>query len=575
LILIVLAYIGGVLTIAGPCILPVLPFVFTAADRPFIRWGLPLLAGMALTFAAVATLATVGGGWAVHANEYGRDGALVLLTLFGLTLLFGSLADRMMRPVVALGGRLSRLAGSGTGNSGGIGAALLLGCATGLLWAPCAGPILGLILTSAAIKGATVATTGLLIAYAAGAGTSLAAVLLIGGRLFAAMKQSLGVGEWVRRGLGLAVLLGVAAIFFGLDTGVLTRLSLAPTTTAEQFFVNKAGLSQATQSHLVPGSDLPAEGPMPSLAGAVAWLNSPPLSGRQLRGKVVLIDFWTYSCINCLRSLPYIRAWNEKYKDHGLVIIGVHSPEFAFEKELSNVQRAVRDLDISYPVAVDSNLQIWQAFNNEYWPAHYLIDGQGEIRYHHFGEGEYDESERVTQTLLAEAGYRDVPSGIVNPRASGVQSAADDDDLQSTETYIGYARAENFVSAVTHDEPQTYAVPAAVELDQWGLVGTWTVGAERAVLDRAPGKIVFRFHARDLHLVLGPPPDGKAVRFRVTIDGAPPGPAHGADTNAQGEGTVTEQRLYQLVRQAGPVSDRTFQIEFLDAGVQAFSFTFG
>jgi thiol-disulfide isomerase/thioredoxin len=494
-----------------------------------------------------------------------------------LTLLFSSLSDRLMRPVVALGSRLSKLASTGTGNSAGIGAALLLGCATGLLWAPCAGPILGLILTSAAIKGATIGTTVLLIAYAAGAGTSLAAVLLVGGWLFAAMKKSLGVGEWVRRGLGLAVLLGVAAIFFGLDTGVLTRLSLARTTNVEQFFVDKAGLAQATKSHQVAGSDLPAEGPMPSLSGAVAWLNSPPLSAEQLRGKVVLIDFWTYSCINCLRSLPYIRAWNEKYKDHGLVVIGVHSPEFAFEKQLGNVQRAVKDLDIAYPVAVDSNLQIWQAFNNEYWPAHYFIDGQGEIRYHHFGEGEYDKSERVIQTLLSEAGYQDVPSGLVNPQAKGAQGAADSSDLQSPETYVGYARAQNCVSApaILDDLPGTYEISTALELNQWDLVGAWTVAAERAVLDRAPGRIVFRFHARDLHLVMGPGPNNMPVRFRVTIDGAPPGPAHGTDINAQGEGTVTEQRLYQLVRQAGPVIDRTFQIEFLDSGVQAFSFTFG
>jgi len=527
---------------------------------------------MALTFVAVATLATAGGSWALHVNEYGRFAAILLLALFGFTLLFGSFADRVMRPVVALGNRLSGLAGTSTG----IGAALLLGCATGLLWAPCAGPILGLILTGAAIKGATTSTTVLLVAYAGGAATSLAAVLLIGGRLFAAMKKSLGVGEWVRRGLGLAVLLGVVAILFGLDTGVLARLSPIPTASVEQFFMEKTGLSRATKPYQVAGNDLPVEGLMPSLRGAVAWLNSPPLSPQQLRGKVVLVDFWTYSCINCLRSRPYIHAWNQKYKDHGLVVIGVHSPEFAFEKELSNVQRAVHDLGVTYPVAVDSNLEIWRAFNNEYWPAHYFIDKQGRIRYHHFGEGEYDKSEHVIQTLLGETGYRDVSASSVNPRPSGLQAAPDLADLQSPETYIGSAQRENFVSkTLANKDSQVYEKPANLERNQWGLIGKWAVGDEQATLEQAPGKIIFHFHARDLNLVMGPVPGGKPVRFRITIDGMPPENAHGVDTNAQGAGVVSVQRLYQLVRQTDPVLDRTFQIEFLDSGVQAFSFTFG
>jgi cytochrome c biogenesis protein CcdA/thiol-disulfide isomerase/thioredoxin len=573
-ILIVLSYLGGVLTILSPCILPVLPFVFARVDQRFTRSGLPLLVGMALTFAAVATLATVGGSWAIHVNEYGRVVAIILLALFGLTLLFSSFADRLMRPIVALGNRLSGLAGSGA--SSGIGASLLLGCATGLLWAPCAGPILGLTLTGAAIKGATLRTTALLLAYAAGAATSMGVVLLIGGRLFAVLKKSLGVGAWVRRGLGIAVLMGVAAIVLGLDTGILTRLSLVPTASVEQFFANKIGLARGTKTDQITGSDLPVEGHMPPLSGAIAWLNSPPLSPQQLRGRVVLVDFWTYSCINCLRSLPYIRAWNQKYKDYGLVVIGVHSPEFAFEKKLSNVQHAVNDLGITYPVAVDNNLEIWQAFNNEYWPAHYLIDKQGRIRYHHFGEGEYEKSEHIIQTLLTEAGYLDASSSVVSPKANGAQVAADLDDLQSQETYIGYGRGENFASGLlVHNTSQIYGTPTKLDLNQWGLVGRWTVGEEQAVLDQAPGKIIFRFHARDLHLVLGPAPENKAVRFRVTIDGAAPGGAHGVDTNAQGEGTIIGQRLYQLVRQTGPIVDRTFQIEFLDPGVQAFSFTFG
>jgi cytochrome c biogenesis protein CcdA/thiol-disulfide isomerase/thioredoxin len=575
MILFLLSYLGGVLTILSPCILPVLPFVFARSDRPFARSGLPLLLGIAVTFAAIATLATLGGSWAVHANQVGRAAALVLLAVFGLTLLLPQLADRLTRPLVALGSRLSNQANDTA--RGSIGASLLLGVATGLLWAPCAGPILGLILTGAAIKGASASTTLLLLAYAAGAATSLAAALLIGGRLFAAMKQSLGAGEWIRRVLGVLVLAGVAAIALGLDTGLLTRLSLTRTTGIEQSLLQNVGLGRKTQSIAVAGSNLPTEGTMPELNGAVLWLNSPPLTRAQLRGKVVLVDFWTYSCINCLRALPYTEAWAQKYKDHGLVVIGVHAPEFAFEKVPDNVLRAVHDLDVTYPVALDNNLTIWQAFNNEYWPAHYFIDAQGRIRHHHFGEGEYAQSERVIQQLLREAGNRDVPGGIADPRAQGVEAAATPDDpATSPETYVGYGRGANFASGPAHqDAAAVYQTPYPLQPSQWGLTGRWTIGEEKSSLDAADGKITFRFHARDLHLVLGPGPDGKPVRFKVTLDGQPPGANHGMDTDAQGNGAVTGQRLYQLIRLKGGAGDHTFAIQFLDPGVQAFAFTFG
>jgi cytochrome c biogenesis protein CcdA/thiol-disulfide isomerase/thioredoxin len=568
--LLILSYLGGVLTILSPCILPVLPFVFARADQPFLKSGLPLLIGMAATFALVATLAAVGGGWAVHANQYGRVFALVLLAFFGLTLLLPALADRLTQPLVALGDRLSQGQGSGVGSS------FLLGVATGLLWAPCAGPILGLVLTGAAIQGASASTTLLLLAYAAGAATSLAVALLIGGRVFAAMKRSLGAGEWVRRALGVAVLLGVVAIAFGLDTGFLTRVSLGGTTSLEQSLIDKVRPGKATTVTHIAGSDLPVEGTMPELAGATAWLNSPPLTRASLKGKVVLVDFWTYSCINCLRSLPYIRAWAAKYKDHGLVVIGVHAPEFAFEKDLGNVQRAVKDLNVTYPVALDSNLAIWQAFNNQYWPAHYFVDAQGRIRAHHFGEGDYAQSETILQKLLKEAGNAGVPGGTVDPNAGGALAAADLDDVQSPETYVGYDRGQNFASDhVATDKPADYKMPAALNLNQWGLAGNWTIGKQATVLNKAPGEVSFRFHARDLHFVLGPA-DGKTpVRFRVTLDGHAPGAMHGMDTDAAGEGTVTSERLYQLIRQSGPIADHTFTIEFLDPGVQAYSFTFG
>jgi cytochrome c biogenesis protein CcdA/thiol-disulfide isomerase/thioredoxin len=574
MILFLLSYLGGVLTILSPCILPVLPFVFARSDQPFVRSGLPLLLGMAVTFAAIASLATLGGSWAVHANSYGRIAAMVLLTLFGLTLLLPQLADRLTRPLVALGSRLSNQANEA--ERGSIGASLLLGVATGLLWAPCAGPILGLILTGAAIKGASASTTLLLSAYAAGAATSLAAALLIGGRLFAAMKKSLGAGEWIRRVLGVAVLAGVVAIALGLDTGLLSRLSLTRTTGIEQSLLENAALGRKTESTAVAGSNLPTEGTMPELNGAVLWLNSPPLTRAQLKGKVVLVDFWTYSCINCLRALPYTEAWAQKYKDHGLVVIGVHAPEFAFEKVPDNVRRAVHDLGVSYPVALDNNLAIWQAFNNEYWPAHYFIDAQGRIRHHHFGEGEYDESERVIQQLLREAGYTDVPGGIADPHAQGVQAAATPDDpAKSPETYVGYGRGANFASGPAHpDQTSLYQTSYPLQPNQWGLTGRWTIGEEKSALESAGGKITFRFHARDLHLVLGPGADGKPVRFKVTLDGQAPGDAHGMDTDAEGNGTVTSQRLYQLVREKGE-GDHTFAVQFLDPGVQAFAFTFG
>ena len=596
MILFLLAFAGGVLTIASPCILPVLPFVFARADRPFVRSGLPMLVGMAATFAAVATLAAVAGGWAVEANRYGRLAAIALLALFGLALLFPRLADRLTRPLVALGARLSQTAARDEEKQNApILPSLLLGVATGLLWAPCAGPVLGLILTGAALQGASVETSLLLLAYAAGAATSLALALLVGGRVFAAMKRSLGVGEWIRRGLGVAVLAAVVAIALGLDTGFLTRVSLASTASLEQGLLDKVGASPAGPAMMsgnpAPASgspammmaakppaaaDLPIEGTLPALSGAVAWLNSPPLTAEALKGKVVLVDFWTYSCINCLRAIPYVRAWAEKYRDQGLVVIGVHAPEFAFEKNIDNVRMAVADLKLDYPVAIDNDYAIWRAFNNQYWPAHYFIDAQGRIRHHHFGEGDYDESERVIQQLITAAGKAAVATDLVSVTASGAQAAADMNDILSPETYVGYARAANFISpgGAVQDARHVYTAPTP-RLNEWALSGDWTIGGEHAALNDKDGGIVYRFHARDLHLVLGPAPDGKPVRFRVTIDGAAPGDSHGTDVDAEGQGTVTAQRLYQLVRQNGAIADHTFEIRFLDPGVQAYAFTFG
>jgi len=576
MLLILLAYLGGILTILSPCILPVLPFVFARADRSFARSTLPMLVGMAATFAIVATLAAVGGGWAVRANAIGRWAALILLALFGIALVFPSLSDRLTRPLVALGSRLSERR---SGERESIWSAVVLGIATGLLWAPCAGPILGIIFTGAALKGASFNTTLLLLAYALGAATSLALALLVGGKVFARMKKSMGASERIRQVLGALVLVGVGAIALGVDTRFLSNLSSAQTTGIESGLARKLGISQQTNessagTNAAGELALPVEGTLPTLDGIGPWYNSAPLTREQLKGKVVVIDFWTYSCINCLRSLPYLKAWDAKYRKDGLVIIGVHAPEFAFEREPANVAKAIQDLGIRYPVALDNNYVLWHALNNQYWPAHYFVDAQGRIRFHHFGEGEYAMSERVIRQLLAEAGHAPA-SGMAQADASGTEAAAALNEIDSPETYIGYYRADRFVSpgGLLHDKPKMYA-SAPLSLNDWALEGAWIDVRQSARSVAAGAKISFRFHARDLHLVLGSA-SGRPVRYRVTLDGQPPGADAGVDTNAAGAGIVTSQRLYQLVRQKGPVRDRTFAIEFLDPGVEAFSFTFG
>ncbi len=569
MILILLSYLGGALTIISPCILPVLPFVFARSDRPFLTNGLPMVIGMAVMFMIVATLAAVGGGWAVAANQYGRAVALILLALFGLTLLLPSFAERIMRPLVGLGSRLSEHADA---QGAGVGASLLLGIATGLLWAPCAGPILGLLLTGAALQGANVGTSLLLLAYALGAATSLALALMVGGRLFKAMKKSLGVGEWVRRGIGAAVLVGVAAIALGADTGFLARISLAGTNRLEQGLLDRFGMTPPARQDGETSGD---RGPMPPLAGAVAWLNSPPLTREALKGKVVLIDFWTYSCINCMRTLPYVRAWADKYGKDGLVVIGVHAPEFAFEKDLANVRKAVKDLDIRYPVAIDNDYAIWRAFKNNYWPAHYFIDARGRIRHYNYGEGDYAGSEREIQRLLIEAHPDLEYDGMAKVIGQGLE-APPTSGGRSPETYIGYAKAKRSVSqpATVHDRATLYMANPNT-LNQWGLSGKWTVGAENARLDAAGGSILYRFQARDVHLVLGPGASGRPIRFRIAIDGKAPGEDRGVDVDAAGNGVIDSQRLYQLVRLKGAPWQRSFTIEFLDPGVEAFAFTFG
>ena len=321
---------------------------------------------------------------------------------------------------------------------------------------------------------------------------------------------------------------------------------------------------------------LPQGGAIPSLGGATEWLNSPALTAAGLRGKVALFDFWTYTCVNWLRTLPYVRAWAEKYRDHGLVVVGVHTPEFPFEKDIDNVRWAAKDMDVSYPIAVDSDYRVWQAFDNHYWPAVYLADMTGRIRFHHFGEGAYDQTERAIQTLLSEDG-RPVDTQLVGVSPRGLEVSADFASLRSPESYLGHEQGERFASPgeALLDAPHVYTVPPRLALNQWALAGDWTVKGKAVVTNAVNGRIVYRFHARDVNLVMGPPRGAPPVRFAVKVDGKPPGSAHGTDTDEQGNGTAARQRTYQLVRQQKATGDRECEVQFAEAGVEAFCFTFG
>jgi len=348
------------------------------------------------------------------------------------------------------------------------------------------------------------------------------------------------------------------------------RLSRREDNDMKKHWFTPAGLHAAS-------SELPVEGELPSLGGATGWLNSPPLTATGLRGNVVLVNFWTYTCINWLRQLPYVRAWAGKYSSQGLVVIGVHTPEFPFEHDLDNVRRAVRDMRVDYPVAIDNDYAVWRAFDNYYWPALYFADAEGRIRHHNFGEGEYQQSEMVIQQLLAEAGSAGTSHDLVSVDARGTEAPADWASLRSAENYTGYDRTENFASpgGVRPGKPHVYSAPAELIRNHWALSGDWTMEEGAIRLNTANGQIAYRFHARDLNLVMGPAAQGASVRFQVLLDGQPPGAAHGADMDGQGQGTVTEQRLYQLIRQPERITDRTFEITLLDPGVEAYSFTFG
>jgi thiol-disulfide isomerase/thioredoxin len=328
----------------------------------------------------------------------------------------------------------------------------------------------------------------------------------------------------------------------------------------------------------VAAGDLPLEGTIGSFDGATAWLNSAPLTPASLRGRVVVVQFWTYTCINWLRTQAYFRAWGQRYRDHGLITIGVHTPEFKFEHDLDNVRWAVEARKIDYPVAIDNDFEVWRAFANNYWPALYFVDAKGQIRHHRFGEGDYERSEMVIRQLLADAGVEDIRPGLASVEPNGDEVQADWGNLGSAESYLGYEQATGFDAGAVRaewDKPHTYTAPAHLRLNRWGLTGDWTVRSDASALNGPRGLVAYQFHARDVNLVMGPARKGATVKFRVLLDGESAGPAHGADVDATGNGTVVQQRMYQLIRQPGPIRDRRFEIEFLDAGAEAYCFTFG
>jgi cytochrome c biogenesis protein CcdA/thiol-disulfide isomerase/thioredoxin len=584
--LIVVGVVAGFLAGISPCILPVLPVILVAGAGPSAgeekepgRAGLgrPLavIIGLVLSF----SLLVLAGSELLSALDLPqdslRDAGIAVLVLVGLGYLIPPLGDLFERPFSRISTRKPN------GRAGGF----VLGLALGVLYVPCAGPILAAITVVGATHRVGLTAVFLTAAFAVGTAVPLLAYAFAGGQLTSRVGALRRHAPRVRQAGGAVLIIMAVVIAFNV-LAPLQRLVPGYTTALQGSGKIRKELSNLTGGHQGSLSHCPTTattlvdcGPAPNFTGITAWLNTPggkPLTMRELRGKVVLVDFWTYSCINCLRALPYVKSWWERYRNDGLVVIGVHAPEFPFEKDLGNVKRAVHDLGITYPVALDNDYAIWRGFDNQYWPAHYFIDANGRIRGHHFGEGDYAGSEQLIRRLLGEAGAAQLPGESTSIQGSGVEAAANLDEVGSPETYLGYDRADNFVSpgGEIHDTPHAYRAPGPLNLNQWALSGDWRVEPQRAVSTASSAAIVFRFSARDLHLVLGPAPTGP-IRFRITLDGHAPGADHGVDVQPDGSGAVSEQRLYQLLRQSNPQGEHTFRIEFLDPGVQAYSFTFG
>lgn len=575
-----LAVLAGVLTVLSPCILPILPALLSASvseknpHRPF--W---IVLGLGMSFALFGTVFAVFKNFLGISNGALRDAALLILLFFGLSLLMPRLWEHIGSAISTFVQRapwMVRLS-SESGPAG----TILLGSALGLVWAPCAGPILGIILTLAAVQASFFGTLALMGAYALGAALPMLLIGYGGQRVAKKLAGFRGVGSNAPKVLGVVTLAAVIGLYFNFDTALLSRLpsTLFLSNAIEQKLVARTdgGGTQKPSAHpaamSVPmASPLPVLGPMPAFSDIAGWINSPPLTREDLRGKVVLVDFWTYSCINCIRTLPYVKRWYEKYKDQGLVVIGVHTPEFAFEKDPSNVETAVKKFGIPYPVAIDSRYGTWNAYSNQYWPAHYLIDAQGRIRDEHFGEGDYQKTEREIQSLLYEAGTLKKPMSVGSPLAS-----VNFMEIQSPETYLGFSRADRYASPERVDPGtrQRFSYPSSLSLNAWALSGTWRVEGEKVVLERPDGGIRFRFHAPKLNIVMKG--TGAGVKGRVFLDGKPLPPAFfGADIASDGTVAVRKPRLYNMVSLPGnDTGDHTFEIRFSTPGASVYTFTFG
>ncbi len=560
--------LAGILTVFSPCVLPVLPPLLGASGSG--RAGshpLKIILGLSASFTLFGVVFATFGTFLGLSNETLRKAALALLLFFGGSLIWPSLWERIGSQIARLGGGLSQAGGTSHQKWW---RGIAIGASLGLIWAPCAGPILGIILTLAAIDPAFVRTTGLIGGYALGAAVPMLAIAY-GGRW--AQQRLLAFRGWgavARKTLGVLTIGVVLLLYFNLDTLLLARLP------GGLFLANrleKRLLPAAVSPVQAADRPLPVLGPMPQFARVTAWINSPPLTRDALRGKVVLVDFWTYSCINCIRSLPYVVRWHEKYKDQGLVVVGVHTPEFAFEKDEGNVRAAVKRNGIAYPVAIDNDYGIWRAYDNLYWPAHYFIDAVGRIRYTHFGEGEYEEGEKVIQQLLMEAQLLKSPMKI-----DRTENPVDFTRIKSPETYIGYARSRNLASPekILPDRIQNYSSAANLLFNQWDLAGPWRITEEYGRLEGPGGKIRFKFLAPKLNLVMQGP-RGKPAAARVFLDGQPVSSDNrGADVSGDGRATVGESLLYNLI--SLPDSDRSehlFELRFDSPGVELYAFTFG
>jgi cytochrome c biogenesis protein CcdA/thiol-disulfide isomerase/thioredoxin len=569
-----LSVAAGFLTVLSPCILPILPALLGASvasplrHRPF--W---IVLGLALSFTLFGTMFALFGSFLGLSNELLRRIALLILFFLGLSLIWPRLWERLGSRLGDLGQRLAGPS-AGTGRTG----ALLVGASLGLVWAPCAGPVLGIVITLAAVQKSLGQTLLLMGGYALGAAAPMLLIGYGGQKAFGSFRRLRAWGPAAHRALGVLTIASVVAFSLNLETLLLARLpdrlfaasQLEKRLSAQETRRTPPGAQVTTLALAQRETDLPVVGAMPEFVGVTAWLNSPPLSVERLRGKVVLIDFWTYSCINCIRTLPYVTSWYEKYKDRGFVVVGVHTPEFAFEKDEGNVRRAMQRFGVHYPVALDNDYGTWNAYDNHYWPAHYLVDAQGRIREVHFGEGHYEETERAIQNLLAEANRLQAPMPI-----EGRKADVDFSRIRSPETYIGYARAENFAARerLRADAAAQYSAPAALRLNQWTLTGRWRVESEAARLEGANGAIQFRFQAPALNLVMS----GRGARGHVWLDGRPiTAENRGSDVAADGSVTIEESRLYNLVRlPPGDDGPHLFVLTFERPGATLYAFTFG